>query len=159
MDALNISAAVGSINRKFQSRITRAKMEPRRDVTFSISHQTIHIHTQVKNKYYQNLHVELYYKVILRIIELTIVVSAMDPKLLIKMLQVTFTGGPAERGKKGKETQKLNYIKEFSTSSMTSRKKSSRHEEIQRFHYSSSSETLINKAGVRKGNNVFISCF
>lgn len=29
--------------------------------------------------------------------ELTMVVSAMDPKLLIKMLQVTFTGGPAER--------------------------------------------------------------
>lgn len=27
--------------------------------------------------------------------ELTIVVSAMDPKLLMKMLQVTFTGGPA----------------------------------------------------------------
>lgn len=27
---------------------------------------------------------------------LTMVVSAMDPKLLIKMLQVTFTGGPAE---------------------------------------------------------------
>lgn len=40
---------------------------------------------------------------ILRIIELTIVVSAMDPKLLIKMLQVTFTGGPAERGKKDTE--------------------------------------------------------
>lgn len=36
-----------------------------------------------------------------RIAELTIVVSAMDPKLLIKMLQVTFTGGPAgERRKK-----------------------------------------------------------
>lgn len=32
----------------------------------------------------------------MRITELTIVVSAMDPKLLMKMLQVTFTGGPAE---------------------------------------------------------------
>ena len=43
------------------------------------------------------MHVKSYCKVILRIIGLTIVVSAMDPKLLIKMLQVTFTGGPAER--------------------------------------------------------------
>lgn len=40
---------------------------------------------------------------ILRIIELAIVVSAMDPKLLIKMLQVTFTGGPAEGEKSGKQ--------------------------------------------------------
>lgn len=31
---------------------------------------------------------------------LTIVVSVMDPKLLMKMLQVTFTGGPEERKKK-----------------------------------------------------------
>ncbi len=46
-----------------------------------------------------------------RIIELTIVVSAMDPKLLIKMLQVTFTGGPAEREKRGKETEKLDFIR------------------------------------------------
>lgn len=28
--------------------------------------------------------------------KLTIVVSAMEPKLLIKMLHVTLTGGPAE---------------------------------------------------------------
>lgn len=31
---------------------------------------------------------------------LTIVVSAMDPKLLIKMLHVTFTGGPVKNVKK-----------------------------------------------------------
>ena len=31
----------------------------------------------------------------LPITQLTIVVSAIDPKLLINMLQVTFTGGPA----------------------------------------------------------------
>lgn len=31
---------------------------------------------------------------------LTIVVSAMDPKLLIKMLHVTFTGGPVKKCKK-----------------------------------------------------------
>lgn len=48
----------------------------------------------------------------LRIIELTIVVSAMDPKLLIKMLQVTFTGGPAER-KRGKDTEKLDFITNY----------------------------------------------
>ena len=32
---------------------------------------------------------------------LTIVVSAMEPKLLIKILQVTFTGGPAEEEREG----------------------------------------------------------
>lgn len=35
---------------------------------------------------------------------LTIVVSAMDPKLLIKMLHVTFTGGPVEKEKQQKTT-------------------------------------------------------
>lgn len=33
------------------------------------------------------------------IIALTIVVSVTDPKLLIKILQVTFTGGPVECNK------------------------------------------------------------
>lgn len=33
------------------------------------------------------------------IVALTMVVSVTDPKLLIKILQVTFTGGPAERNK------------------------------------------------------------
>lgn len=51
----------------------------------------------------------------LRIIKLTIVVSAMDPKLLIKMLQVTFTGGPAETEKRGKEMEKLDFIRTNST--------------------------------------------
>lgn len=32
-------------------------------------------------------------------VALTMVVSVTDPKLLIKILQVTFTGGPAERNK------------------------------------------------------------
>lgn len=41
--------------------------------------------------------------IILRITELTMVVSAMDPKLLIKMLQVTFTGGPAEGEMRGRQ--------------------------------------------------------
>lgn len=34
---------------------------------------------------------------------LTIVVSAIDPKLLIKMLHVTFTGGPVEKKKREKQ--------------------------------------------------------
>ena len=62
-----------------------------------------HTHT---HKWWVNnikVHIELFHEVILRIIELTIVVSAMDPKLLIKMLQVTFTGGPAERGQRGND--------------------------------------------------------
>lgn len=35
---------------------------------------------------------------------LTIVVSVIEPKLLIKILQVTFTGGPAGRNNKNKNT-------------------------------------------------------
>lgn len=38
---------------------------------------------------------------------LTIVVSAIDPKLLIKMLHVTFTGGPVEREKQQKQQQQI----------------------------------------------------
>lgn len=38
--------------------------------------------------------------------KLTIVVSAMEPKLLIKMLQVTLTGGPAEMTQSEKENKK-----------------------------------------------------
>lgn len=45
LDALNISAAIVSINRIFQGKITQAEMERRRDVTFSISHPIIHTHT------------------------------------------------------------------------------------------------------------------
>lgn len=37
---------------------------------------------------------------------LTIVVSAIDPKLLIKMLHVTFTGGPVEREKQQNNNNK-----------------------------------------------------
>lgn len=40
---------------------------------------------------------------------LTIVVSAIDPKLLIKMLHVTFTGGPVEKEKR-KTTKKQQQI-------------------------------------------------
>ena len=36
---------------------------------------------------------------------LTIVVSAMEPKLLIKILQVTFTGGPAEEEREGRRRE------------------------------------------------------
>lgn len=56
---------------------------------------------------------------ILRIIELTIVVSAMDPKLLMKMLQVTFTGGPVEGEKREKQAEKTDSIREFLPTSKT----------------------------------------
>jgi len=39
---------------------------------------------------------------------LTIVVSAIDPKLLIKMLHVTFTGGPVEKKKREKQQNNNN---------------------------------------------------
>lgn len=45
-----------------------------------------------------HMHIYIYYVKI--IFWLTIVVSAMDPKLLIKMLHVTFTGGPVKKCKK-----------------------------------------------------------
>lgn len=49
-----------------------------------------------------------------RVTELTIVVSAMEPKLLIKMLQVTFTGGPAgERRMRGLKAQKETTLGRF----------------------------------------------
>ncbi|CAB1422610.1 unnamed protein product [Pleuronectes platessa] len=35
----------------------------------------------------------------------------MDPKLLIKMLQVTLTGGPAEGEKRGRHTEKFDFIR------------------------------------------------
>lgn len=54
-------------------------------------------HAQAINEYRKNPNEAPCHNVTLRIIDLTIVVSAMDPKLLIKMLQVTLTGGPAER--------------------------------------------------------------
>lgn len=59
------------------------------------------------NKQHEHLYTELGQPVMERKIQLTIVVSAMDPKLLMKMLQVTFTGGPAEGTEKGKERQSL----------------------------------------------------
>ena len=49
------------------------------------------------NEYCKNTNEAPVHNVDVKIIDLTIVVSAMDPKLLIKMLQVTLTGGPAER--------------------------------------------------------------
>lgn len=43
--------------------------------------------------------IESHFSLASGIVALTMVVSVTDPKLLIKILQVTFTGGPAERNK------------------------------------------------------------
>lgn len=39
----------------------------------------------------------------------TMVVSAMEPKLLMKMLQETLTGGPAMKDKGGEQNHKYKY--------------------------------------------------
>jgi len=109
-----------SINCVFRAEIGRVKMRPRWDETVSISGLTVQIHTHGHQRRINRAKTSTLL-LVLRITALTIVVSAMDPKLLIKMLQVTFTGGPAEmiqrREGKGKLASSQGHRKRWNTGS------------------------------------------